>query len=464
MAGVDRDRLARLLDAETARFVTAHPQAGKAFERARGSQLSGVPMNWMTRWPGSYPVVVAAAAGSRLTDVDGHGYVDFCLGDTGAMAGHCPAPTVAAVTAQAASAITTMLPSADAPAVSELLRDRFGLPLWQFTLTATDANRFVLRLAREITGRPKVLVFDHCYHGTVDETAVTLDDQGGVVARPGSLGPQVDPARTTRVVQFNDLAALEHELAHGDVACVLAEPALTNIGIVLPDEGFHASLRALCDEHGTLLVIDETHTICAGPGGYTAAHGLRPDFLTIGKPIAGGIPIGAYGMTADVAAKVLEHDIPRLTDVNGIGGTLAANPVSFAAARATLAEVLTPAAFDRMISLAERFEAGTAGAFADIGLGWQTVRLGCRVEYMSPVRDTGTAAGTAAGWRAARTGAEASAAFDEQLDAYLHLALLNRGVLMTPFHMMALMSPATTEADVDAHTTALRDALDALAG
>ncbi|OHV36440.1 MULTISPECIES: transaminase [Pseudofrankia] len=456
MSVIELERLERLLAAETARFVETHPAAGAAYERARGSQLDGVPMNWMTRWPGSYPVVVASASGSRLTDVDGHDYVDFCLGDTGAMAGHCPAPTVAAVAAQAASAITTMLPSPDAAVVSELLRDRFGLPLWQFTLTATDANRFVLRLAREITGRPKVLVFDHCYHGTVDETAATLDERGAVVPRPGSLGPQVDPASTTRVVQFNDLAAAARELAHGDVACVLTEPALTNVGIVLADEGFHAGLRELCDAHGVLLVIDETHTICAGPGGYTAAHGLRPDLLTIGKPIAGGIPIGAYGMTAAVAARVLEHDVPQLTDVNGIGGTLAANPVSFAAARATLTEVLTPAAFSRMTRLAARFETEAAELFAVTGLGWHTVRLGCRVEYMAGAGPHGD--------RPARDGAEASAAFDERLDAYLHLALLNRGVLMTPFHMMALMSPATTDGDVAAHTSALRAALAALVG
>jgi glutamate-1-semialdehyde aminotransferase len=456
MAVVAPDTMERLLAAEAARFTLTHPKAGALFARARASQLAGVPMNWMTRWPGSYPVVVASASGSRLTDTDGHSYVDFCLGDTGAMAGHCPAPTVAAVAAQAATAITTMLPSLDAAVVSEALRDRFGLPLWQFTLTATDANRFVLRLAREITGRPKTLVFDHCYHGTVDETAATLDDGGAVVPRPGSLGPQVDPSVTTRVVQFNDLAGLERELAHGDVACVLTEPALTNVGIVLPEEGFHAGLRALCDRYGALLVIDETHTICAGPGGYTAAHGLRPDFVTIGKPIAGGIPIGAYGMTAAVAEQVLAHDIPRLTDVNGIGGTLAANPVSFAAARATLTEVLTSAAFDRMTALAQRFEAETAEELAAAGLGWQTVRLGCRVEYMA-------GAGPDAD-RSPRDGAEAAAAFDEQLDAYLHLALLNRGVLMTPFHMMALMSPATTDADVTAHATALRDALAALRG
>ena len=448
--------MGKLVQAETARFVATHPAARSAFERARGSQLAGVPMNWMTRWPGSYPVVAAAAAGSRLTDVDGHDYVDFCLGDTGAMAGHCPAPTVAAVAAQAAVAITTMLPSPDAATVSELLRNRFGLPLWQFTLTATDANRFVLRLAREITGRSKVLVFDHCYHGTVDETAATLDEHGAVVRRPGSLGPQVDLAATTRVVPFNDLAAVRRALAHGDVACVLTEPALTNVGIVLPDEGFHAGLRALCDAHGVLLVIDETHTICAGPGGYTAAFGLRPDLLTIGKPIAGGIPIGAYGMTAEVAARVLARDIPQLTDVNGLGGTLAANPVSFAAARATLTEVLTPAAFSRMTALAARFEAEAAELFAAAGLGWHTVRLGCRVEYM--------AGAGARGDRPAHDGAEAAAAFDEALDAYLHLALLNRGVLMTPFHMMALMSPATTDDDVTAHTEALRAALAALTG
>jgi glutamate-1-semialdehyde aminotransferase len=401
-------------------------------------------MNWMTRWPGSFPVFFAEAEGSALVDVDGNRYVDLCLGDTGAMTGHSPPATVRAAQSRLERGITTMLPSEDAAAVGEEMERRFGLGHWQFTLSATDANRFVLRLAREITGRPKVLVFNHCYHGSVDETVATLR-AGGPAPRHGNIGPPVEIAETTRVVEFNDLEALERELGHGDVACVLAEPALTNIGIVLPDPGYHDALRALTRAAGTLLVIDETHTFCCGPGGYTAVHGLEPDLLTIGKPIAGGVPTGAYGMSDEVADRVLGRTIWDSADVGGVGGTLAGNALSLAAARATLAEVLTDEAFERMIARGERFERGTARVIADGGLGWQVTRLGCRAEYMfAPSRP--------------RTGAEAAAAFDPGLDRLLHLHMLNRGVLMTPFHMMALMSPATSEADVDAHTVALEEA------
>jgi len=352
---------------------------------------------------------------------------------------------VAAIADRAARGITTMLPSEDAAAVGEEMARRFGLESWQFTLSATDANRFAIRVAREVTDRPKVLVFNHCYHGTVDETFATLDDAGAVVARPGNIGPPVALGETTRVVEFNDLAGLERELATGDVACVLTEPALTNIGIVLPAPGFHDQLRELTRAAGTLLIIDETHTLCCGPGGFTAAHGLQPDMLTIGKPIAGGVPMGAYGMSAEVGERVLEHTVWEAADVGGIGGTLAGNPLSLAAARATLTEVLTPDAFERMIALGERFEAAVAASIAEAGLQWQVTRLGCRAEYMfAPERP--------------RTGSEADAAIDPELDALMHLYMLNRGVLMTPFHMMALMSPATTADDVDAHSEAFAQA------
>jgi glutamate-1-semialdehyde aminotransferase len=321
---------------------------------------------------------------------------------------------------------------------------RFGLRHWQFSLTASDANRFALRLCREITERPKILVFNHCYHGSVDETVATLDAAGQAAPRVGNVGPPVPIEETTRVVEWNDAEALERELAHGDVACVLAEPALTNIGIVLAEPGFHETMRRLTRESGTLLIIDETHTLCCGPGGYTGAEGLEPDLMTIGKAIAGGVPVGAYGMTDEVAARVLEKTVWEAADVGGVGGTLAGNALSLAAVRATLGEVLTDAAFARMIALGERFAAGCDEVIAEFGLPWTATRLGCRVEYMfSPTPP--------------RNGGEAAAAFDTPLDALLHLYMLNRGVLMTPFHMMALMSPATTEADVDAHTAALRE-------
>ncbi len=427
-----------LLATELERFAREHPRSLELSQRARRSLLAGVPMHWMVRWAGGFPVYATDAAGARFRDVDGREYVDLCLGDTGAMTGHSPGPTVRAVQERVARGITLMLPSEDALWVGEELARRFGLPQWQFALTATDANRFAIRLARHITGRPKILVYNWCYHGTVDETVATLDG-GEVVPREGSLGPPVPPAETTRVVEWNDVEALEAALAHGDVACVLAEPALTNIGIVPPAPGYHEALREATRRTGTLLIIDETHTLCAGPGGYTRAHDLAPDLLTVGKAVAGGIPAAAYGFSDEVAARI-EAAMPEETsDVGGVGGTLAGNVLSLAAMRATLGEVLTDAAFARMIELGERFEAGVGDVIERRGLPWHVTRIGCRVEYLfRPDRP--------------RTGSDAAAGGDPLLDRLAHLWALNRGILLTPFHNMALMCPATSEADVDLHT------------
>jgi glutamate-1-semialdehyde 2,1-aminomutase len=433
-----RERAEAILERELERFEREHPRSGELARRASSSLLACVPMHWMLRWPGAYPVYAAEAAGARFRDVDGIEYVDFCLGDTGAMTGHSPEPVVRAVAEQAARGITLMLPSEDALWVGEELGRRFGPARWQFALTATDANRFAIRLARHVTGRPKVLVFNWCYHGTVDESFATLRDSA-VVEREGNLGPPVPLDETTRVVEWNDVEALRRELGHGDVACVLAEPALTNIGIVPAQPGFHDALREATRDTGTLLIIDETHTLCAGPGGYTRAHGLDPDLLTVGKAIGSGIPSAAYGFSAEVAERV-EASIARdESDVGGVGGTLAANVLSLAAVRATLEHVLTDEAFARMIALGERFEQGVQGVIDEHGLPWHVTRLGCRVEYL---------------FRAERpvTGSDAAAGGDHLLDKLLHLYALNRGILLTPFHNMALMCPATTEADVDLHT------------
>jgi glutamate-1-semialdehyde 2,1-aminomutase len=448
---IPRDRVAALMRRERERFARDRPRCRELHERAAdGALLSGVPMNWMTRWPGEFPIYFAEAHGARIVDVDGIEYADLCLGDTGAMTGHSPAPAVAAAGERLGRGITTMLPSEDALPVGAEMARRFGLGHWQFTLSATDANRFAIRLCRQITARPRILVFNHCYHGSVDETFATLAADGGVVAREGNVGPPVDLAETTRVVEFNDVDALERELAHGDVACVLAEPAMTNVGIVLPAPGYHDALRELTRAAGTLLVIDETHTLCCGPGGYTAAEGLEPDLVTIGKPIAGGVPTGAYGMSAEVAERVLAQTDWENADVGGIGGTLAGNALSLAAVRATLTEVLTGEAFERMIELAKRFESAVSATIDHRALPWQVTRLGCRAEYMFARERP-------------RTGAEASAGFDHDLDALMHLYMLNRGVLMTPFHMMALMSPSTAEADVDRHSGAFAEAAAELA-
>ena len=448
---VDRARLAQLMAAEMARFEAANPRSLELYERAKDSLLDGVPMNWMVKWAGAFPLFVESAQGARFRDVDGHEYVDFCLGDTGAMAGHAPEATRRAVEAQLGRGITHMLPTQDAITAANELRRRFGPRYWQFTLTATDANRFVIRLARHITGRSKIIVHNHCYHGSVDETFAVLGAGGEVQARRGNIGRPVDLDQTTRVVEINDLEGLERELAQGDVAACLFEPALTNVGIVLPEPGYHEAVRELTLRHGTLLINDETHTICAGPGGYTGAHDLHPDFVTIGKTIGGGVPAAAYGFTEEVAARIKAAIDREDSDVGGIGGTLAGNALSMAAIAGTLTEVLTEEAFARMIPLAERFEQGVNDVLARHDVPWHVTRLGCRAEYhfLGEKPRNGTALHDAA---------------DPDLERFLHLWAMNRGVLMTPFHNMALMSPSTTEADVDAHTALFEEAVVALFG
>ncbi len=442
--------LGRLLDRERQRYRAEHPGSLAAY-RAADHLLGRVPMTWMNMWSGGFPLSFSTARGSRITDVDGNEYIDFALGDTGAMAGHSPAATIAAVQQRIAvdGGITTMLPNADAEWVGAELSRRFGLPIWSFSLSATDANRWAIRLARLVTGKPKILVFSYCYHGSVDETFVVLGPDGQPRSRPGNVAPAVDPTTTTRVVEWNDLDAVERELAHGDVAAILTEPALTNIGIVLPEPGFLAGLRELATRHATLLVIDETHTFSAGPGGMTARDGLQPDVLVIGKSIGGGVPCGAYGLTNEVAEQVLRRSASGeadIVDVGGVGGTLAGNPLSLAAMRATLGDVLTADAFEHMINLADRYTTDVQAILDANDLPWSITQLGARAEYRF-VRP------------APRTGGESAAAADDQLDEFMHLFMINRGIVMTPFHNMALMCPASTIADVTTHTELFRAAV-----
>jgi glutamate-1-semialdehyde 2,1-aminomutase len=411
-------------------------------------------MTWMNMWSGGFPLYLDRATGNRVTDVDGHTYVDFALGDTGAMAGHSPAPTVAAVQRRAGElgGITTMLPTADAQWVGAELERRFGLPLWSFTLSATDANRWAIRLARLATGKPKVLVFAYCYHGSVDEAFALPGPEGKAQSRPGNVAPPVDVDLTTRVATWNDLASVEAALAHGDVAAILTEPALTNIGIVLPEDGFLTGLRELATAHGALLMIDETHTLSTGWGGATRAWALEPDIFVIGKSIGGGIPCGAYGVSREVAAAVTRHTDAGnadIVDVGGVGGTLAGNALSTAAMRATLDEVLTEDAFAHMTELATAFTAGVQATLDELDVPWSISQLGARAEYRFARP-------------APRSGEESAAAADDDLDAYLHLAMCNRGILMTPFHNMALMCPETSRADVDLHTQTFREVVGAL--
>ena len=447
---IDRNVLARRHREELDLFASRHPASAELAGQAGRNLVSGVPMPWMTRWPGTHPVFFSEAHGARFTDVDGLEYVDFCLGDTGAMTGHGLAQVAEALHHRASRGITTMLPNDDSIWVAGELARRFGLPKWQFAMTATDANRFVLRFARALTGRPRIAVIDWCYHGTVDETLAVLDAEGRVVSRPGAVGPAFDPALTTRVVPFNDIDALDEALSQGDVACLLMEPALTNIGIVLPEDGYMEEVREVTRRHGVLLVIDETHTICAGPGGCTREWGLEPDLFVIGKPIAGGVPAAVYGMTAEVASRLESLMSGHSVDVSGVGGTLTGNALAMSAIRATLSSTLRAEDFAAMIPLAEAWTRGVQSGYERHGLPWHVQRLGCRAEY----------------WFCPppRNGAEAAAAGDADLDAYMHLYALNRGILLTPFHNMALFSPFHTMADVDLHTSVFAAAVDSLAG
>lgn len=451
MITIDRARLARLWKEETELFASMRPKSKALWEKAVTRMPDGVPMLWMAKWPGPWPVYVESAHGAHFQCVDGIDHVDLCLGDTGAMVGHSPAASVAAITAQVARGATTMLPTEDAEIAAGLLADRFGVPFWQFTLTATDANRAMIRYSRQVTKKSKVLVIDYCYHGSVDETFATLDANGNVAQRRGNIGAPVEPSETTVVVPFNDVPALERAFEEHDIACALIEPAMTNIGIVLPEPGWHDALRALCTNHGAVLIIDETHTICAGPGGMIQRDGLAPDAVVVGKTIAGGVPAGAFGMTAPLQERVRASIHLEDIDVGGVGGTLAGNAVSLAGIRATLSQVLTPEAYPSMIERATEWTAGVQGAIDEWQLPWQVTQLGARSEYSFLPR-------------APRNGREAADADDFELQQYLHLHALNRGILMTPFHNMALMSPVTTASDVDAHTAHFREAVASLVG
>ena len=432
---VDRSRLDARLEREQELFTELHPRSRRLTAEARRCLLDAVPMPFMTEWPGGFPVYVAQAAGSGIVDIDGIEYADFCLGDTGAMTGHAPPTVTTALAKHARHGATYMLPTADSVAVAEELQRRFGLPYWQFTVSATDANRFALRIARKITGRQRILVFNWCYHGTIDEASVAMVD-GEVQAREPNSGQPVSPAITTRVVEFNDFEGLKRALQQRDIACLLAEPAMTNVGIIPPVAGFHEAMRELTQRYGTLLIIDETHTLCAGSGGCTAAWSLDPDMVVLGKAIAAGIPAGTYGFSEEVARRLTAQRGPDVSVTGGIGGTLAGNALSARLMRVTLETVLTKASFEHMITQAQRYQSGVEQAIQAAGIPWHVTRLGCRVEYRHQPAPP-------------RNGSESMGAEDRHLAAFMHLFALNRGVLLTPFHNMALMCPDTTEEQVD---------------
>ncbi len=424
-----------LFEAESQRFLARHPRSLALGADAARHFLFGVPLHWMRDWPSPASLFVEAAQGAQLVCADGHTYSDFCLGDTGAMFGHSPAPVAQAIAQQAARGLTCMLPSTHTAEVGALLAATFGLPQWQMAMTASDANRFVLRWARAVTQRPQLLVFDGCYHGAVDDTLVDLLD-GHVVARPSILGQVHNHAAFTRIVPFNDLPALEAALSDGQVACLLAEPALTNCGLVLPDPGFWPAAQALCQRYGTLLALDETHTLSTGCGGYAKVHGLAPDLLVIGKAVAGGLPCAVYGFTDALAQRMRDAKQAAPEGHSGIGTTLAGNALALAALHAALVHLHTPATYAPMLALATSLATGLRDRIQAHGLGWSVTQLGARMELHCAATPP-------------RNAQDVQRASNPALESLLHLFMLNRGVLLTPFHNMLLVSPATTSADVE---------------
>ena len=432
--GLDWTRALAFLARERQSFAERNPASAALAAQASEHLLFGVPLHWMNDWGTPFALHVCQASGAQVTDVDSHRLVDFCLGDTGAMFGHAPAPVAAALVKQATRGYTTMLATADATAVGQLLAERFGLPFWQFAMSATDANRYIVRWIRAATGRKKLLVFNGCYHGTIEDVFVDLVN-GQSVQRDSLLGQVHYLTEHTVVVEFNDLPALEAALQQGDVACVLAEPVMTNIGMVLPEPGFWGEAQALIKKHGALLVMDETHTISTGPGGYARAHGIEADALVLGKPVGGGVPCAVYGMSADLAARAVKAKQDAPPGHSGIGTTLTGNMLAMAAMRATLGEVMTPAAYGHMLAVSARLADGIRQTLACHGLPWCVTQVGARTEFQFCSAPP-------------RSGGEAEGVLDPELEHLIHLGLLNRGVMITPFHNMMLVCPQTTAEDV----------------
>ncbi|MCB2126136.1 MAG: aspartate aminotransferase family protein [Rhodobacteraceae bacterium] len=445
IAGIDRDRLKQVAEREGRRFAASRPKTSAALEAGAGTFLDAVPMHWMKDWPMPFPMVVDHAEGARITDIDGYGIDDFCLGDTGSMFGHSPKPVAKAIRRQARRGLTYMLPTDAAMEAGRLLTERFGDFKWQIATTATDANRFALRVARAVTGKPKVLVFNGCYHGTVDDAMVQLSN-GKTVTRPGLTGQVMDLTEVSTCAEFNDLASVEAALKTGEVAAILTEPVMTNSCMVLPEPGFHEGLRKLATRYKALLIIDETHTISSGLGGYTAVHGLDPDIFVVGKCVAGGMPTAVWGLRPKLAKDYLDFNAGRLSGHSGMGTTLSANPMQFACLEATLAEVMTAEAYAHMEKGAERLSTGLKRVIEAHGAPWHVVRVGARVEFIcapGPLRN----------------GAEAAMAHVPEVEAVLHTALLNRGCLIAPFHNMMLVSPATKKRQIDRLVTAFDEIL-----
>jgi glutamate-1-semialdehyde 2,1-aminomutase len=447
--GIDSKALQAVEVRERATFTATHTESARLAQASAAHWLNGVPMHWMRDWSTPHPLFVRRAQGVEVEDVDGNTYVDFCFGDTGAMFGHSPPAIARALAETGAAGITSMLPAERVARVGEKLAAMFGLPFWQMTQTATDANRAALRWARAVTGRARILVFDGCYHGTVEETLVrALPEKaatGGTRARAGLIGMNHDVAATTDAAPFNDLAAVEKVLRRGRTAALIAEPVMTNIGMVLPEPGFLAAVRELTRRHGALLIIDETHTLSSARGGYSQAQKLDPDLWVCGKAIAGGMPCAVFGFTADVEAGMRRVQTERAGGHSGMGTTLSANALALACLEASLDELMTPANYSAMQHCAVYLSEGLGHVFATESLDWHVSRVGGRLEFgFGPVP---------------RDGAQSERQAWPDLEHAIHLYLLNRGLLLTPFHNMVLCSPVTTTAHADRLLAYLHDFL-----
>jgi len=429
-------------------FLKLHPNSIKLSDKTHQHFLYGVPMHWMNDWGTPAPLFIKHAKDAHFTCVDNLNYSDFCLGDTGAMFGHSPAAVANAISTQAYKGLTAMLPSNLTFDVGIALKEQFGLPYWQLATTATDANRFVIRWARAVTGRSKLLVFDGCYHGTLDDTLVDIENNK-TINRSSLLGQVHELGLHTVAVEFNNIKAVENELAKGDIACLLTEPALTNCGMVKPNVGFIESLRELTTRYGTLLILDETHTISTGRGGWAKTNNVIPDYLVIGKPIAGGLPAAAYGFSAEMAVQMQTAKDHAPAGHSGIGTTLSGNMMTLVAMHATLTEVATKSAYNHMLKLAKSLEKKLNISINSHNLQWNITRLGARLELQFSVNSPTTAQ-------------EARNAQNDTLEAAIHLFLLNRGVLLTPFHNMMLICPTTNQEDIDKLLRVFNQCLDIL--
>jgi glutamate-1-semialdehyde 2,1-aminomutase len=437
LTGIDLPCVRKLEEAENVRFAAERPRSMALQEKARRSMPRGVPMAWMDDLYDHPPVWVSHGNGSGFTDIDGHTYLDMYVADMSAFCGHAPRPVIDAVARRIKLGNQFLLPSEDAVAVAEHLTDRYGLPKWQFTLSATQANTEVIRLARELTGREIVLMFDGKYHGEGDATLVI--QEGGEVA-PESRGLPPGVAAQARIVQFNDVAALEEALNPRDAALVLAEPAMTNAGFLLPQPGYHEELRRATRNTGTLLAIDETHTLVCAYGGLAQAWGLEPDFLTLGKALAAGVPLAAYGMRDEIASLIAPPEESRtvsgaFVDEVATGGTLFANALSMAAGRAALLDVLTEEAFERTASLGERMATGLRMAIRGAGLPWSVAQYGAHASYFfAPEPPT--------------DGAGSRSADDPGLRALIRVFMANRGVWESGWWLGPTVSVAHGAEDV----------------